>query len=115
MKKSEDHALELEVQLIDATSEKDSLKLKLDQAEAKLKKLEIITERVRELFGPFEIPTDDNNNCGICLENFDEIDHKQKIFNPCGHVACGKCAIRFVNSDCPYCRKLVKTVITPFL
>ena len=59
-------------------TERDTFELKLHQAEIQVEKLETIRKRVRELFGPFEISGDNNNNGGICLEIFDDGDHKKK-------------------------------------
>ena len=124
MKTSEDNFYELkdstqnlQEKLSATMEERDKLQVYLNQTEQKLKKLENITERARELFGPSVISEkeSDEDICGICFEDFDNSSRKRKIFNPCGHAACSICATIILNSDCHICRKPVENLITPFL
>ena len=124
MKTSEDNFYELkdstqnlQEKLSATMEERDKLQVYLNQTEQKLKKLENITERARELFGPSLISEKESGEdiCGICFEDFDTSSRKRKIFNPCGHAACSICATIILDSECHICRKPVGNLITPFL
>ena len=108
---------DIQEKLSDSLKERDKLQRNLGQTEEKLKKLEIITERARELFGPSVSSEKESGEsiCGICFEAFDDFDRKRKTFIPCGHVACGTCAPKILASDCHICRKTVESLITLFL
>ena len=108
---------DIQEKLSDSLKERDKLQRNLGHTEDKLKKLEIITERARELIGP-SMPSEkesEENICGIRFEAYDNSDRKRKLFNPCGHVACGICAAKILASDCHSCRKTVESLITHFL
>ena len=134
MKKSEDSFYELkdsthelEERLTATLEEKDSLQAELDQTKSALNELQSITDKARNLFGSSTILTGgktksmtkrdifnpDENVCGICFEDYDETDHKRKVFNPCGHAACSTCATLLLNSKCHICRNSVESLI-PF-
>ena len=132
LKKSEDSFYELkdsthelEERLTAALEEKDSLQADLNKTKSAFNELQSITEKARELFGPSPILTGgktdsitencpgENPVCGICFEDYDETDHKRKVFNPCGHAACSSCATIFLNSNCHICRSSVESLI-PF-
>ena len=123
MKTSEDNFYELknstqnlEEQLSESMEERDKLQVNLNQTEQKLKELENITERARELFGSSVMSEKESNEdiCGICFEDFDNSSRKRKIFNPCGHAACSICATVILNSGCHICRTSVKNLIPSF-
>ena len=132
LKKSEDSFYELKdstdelkERLTAVLEEKDSLQADLDKTESAFNELQSITEKARELLGSPAILTGGKTNsmtgenlgenpvCGICFEDYDETDHKRKIFNPCGHVACRTCATKLLNSYCHICRESVDSLI-PF-
>ena len=96
--------------------ERDKLQVNLIQTEQKLKELENITDRARQLLGPSVMSEKEPNEdiCGICFEDFDNSSRKRKIFNPCGHAACNKCATTILNSGCHICRTSVKNLIPSF-
>lgn len=108
-----DSTQNLEEKMRETVEERNKLQTKLKQTEQELEKLETINERARELFAPSvnSEKKSDENICGICFEDFDDSVRKQKIFNPCGHVACNKCAPIILNTECHICRETVKNLI----
>ena len=106
----------LEEQLSKSMEERDKLQVNLIQTEQKLKELENITDRARQLLGPSVMSEKEPNEdiCGICFEDFDNSSRKRKIFNPCGHAACSTCATTILNSGCHICRTSVKNLIPSF-
>lgn len=42
--------------------------------------------------------------CELCLELYDESQHRPWIFTPCGHCFCQECVNKLTNQACPKCR-----------
>ena len=108
---------DLQEKLSTSIKERDKLQVILAETEEKNKKLETLTERARELFGPpnNSEKTSTQDICGICFEEFDDSDRRRKLFNPCGHTACNTCVTKKPVSNCYMCRKTVESLVTPLL
>jgi hypothetical protein len=49
------------------------------------------------------------DDCPVCLEDFDDLDHKKLMYTKCGHLICYNCYNRLNNGTetefkCPICR-----------
>ena len=42
--------------------------------------------------------------CELCVELYDESQHRPWIFTPCGHCYCQECVNKLINQSCPKCR-----------
>ena len=57
----------------------------------------------------FQKKTASDDECRICMDR-----QKNACLVPCGHTLCLKCAKRFDDRECPFCKKIVSLSVETF-